>query len=48
MTENKLSSSAGSVFEVEENEEFLKLAECFDHICRSLYRNVLEQAPLLK
>lgn len=34
--------------EDEENEEFFKLAQCFDHVCRSLYRNTLEQAPLLK
>ena len=34
--------------EDEENEEFFKLAQCLDHICRSLYRNTLEQAPLLK
>ena len=32
----------------EEDEEFTKLAECFNHISLNLYRNTLEQAALLK
>ena len=28
--------------EDEEDEEFLKLAECFNHISLNLYRNTLE------
>ena len=31
-----------------DEEELIKLAECFDHICQSLYKNTLDQAPLLK
>ena len=35
--------------EDDEDNEFERLANCFSHICRMLYRNkTLEQAPLLK
>ena len=29
-------------------DEFSKLAECFEHVARFLYRHAQEQAPLLK
>ena len=42
-------STQDSNQEIDEDDEFLRLADCFDHICKSLYRNALDQqAPLLK
>ena len=31
-----------------EDDEFVKLAECLDHVCRHLYRDAMDKAPLLK